>query len=145
MNAKQQTGFTLIELVVVIVILGILAVTALPKFVDLKYESQLAAINGVAGAVSSAFAVNYGAYAVTPAKGSAVSGSVVYIQGMAGGIMAGGVPAGYTLVNAASNVATVACGVTSASSAGAAVAVTVSNAGNVTNAQTAAATLICTG
>ncbi|MEQ1669032.1 MAG: type II secretion system protein [Sulfuriferula sp.] len=62
---QTQTGFTLIELVVVIVILGILAATALPKFIDLTGDAETAAIQGVAGGLSSASAINYGGCAVT--------------------------------------------------------------------------------
>lgn len=54
MIEKQMRGFTLVELVVVITILGILAAFAIPKFVSLDSQARAATINGLAGSVNSA-------------------------------------------------------------------------------------------
>lgn len=73
MRQVKQSGFTLIELVMVIVILGILAVVAIPKFIDLRSDAVLASTNGIAGALSSASAINYASRNANIAKGNAVA------------------------------------------------------------------------
>ncbi|MFT6896118.1 MAG: MSHA pilin protein MshA [Paraglaciecola sp.] len=50
---QQQRGFTLIELIIVIVILGILAVTAAPKFLDIQGDAKASVIQGMAGAMKT--------------------------------------------------------------------------------------------
>ncbi len=68
---KQQQGFTLIELVVVIIILGILAVTAAPKFINLQGDARVSALAGMKAAIQGGNTLVYSKAALVGKEGDA--------------------------------------------------------------------------
>jgi len=91
-----QKGFTLIELIITIVIIGILAAVAIPKFQDLTGDANLGVAKGVAAAAASASSVNYarrvGGTGGVPIAGATACADLAPLVDM---------PAGFTFTNGA--------------------------------------------
>jgi MSHA pilin protein MshA len=111
---RTQSGFTMIELIVVIVILGILAATALPKFIDLSGDAKDSALKGIAGTMGSAMSVNYAGCAAKGHVAGANCVAVTNCSNVASLLQGGALPSGYgvTAGALASNGATATCTVT---------------------------------
>ncbi len=77
---QKSKGFTLVELVIVIVILGILAITAAPKFLNLSSDAKISTVNGVKGALQSANAIIY-SKAVLAGVHKKDTGATVAVEG----------------------------------------------------------------
>jgi len=93
---NQQSGFTLIELIMVIVVLGALAITVLPKYVDLQTDAQNGAVKGVAGSLAAGSAINYAACKA----GNAACVAITNCSNFASTVE-GGMPVGYAITAAA--------------------------------------------
>lgn len=115
MKNGAQAGFTLIELIVVIVILGILAATAIPKFIDMSTDARVAKMHAAAGAIKAGSALYHAQWLVNAdstkavtMEGKAVTGTNGYPTADADGIgLAAGIAApDYTVTTTAGFVVT---------------------------------------
>jgi len=90
-SLNQRQGFTLIELVTVIVILGILSAVALPVYLDYRNDAKIAATKGSLGGVRAAIA-NYYAYSATDAGGGVLTFPAINVLTSFGTVLIDGMP-----------------------------------------------------
>ncbi|OGQ96398.1 MAG: hypothetical protein A2521_09025 [Deltaproteobacteria bacterium RIFOXYD12_FULL_57_12] len=80
----NEKGFTLIELIMVIVILGLLAVVAIPKYQDLRSEAAKASADGVYAAAGAASAINFSTRLVSASRANAITNTTTLFAAMDG-------------------------------------------------------------
>jgi prepilin-type N-terminal cleavage/methylation domain-containing protein len=78
---KTESGFTLIELVIVIVILGILAAVAIPKYEDMREQARVATVKGQLGSIRSSIAIQYARNALNGAATFPVLDGTIFADG----------------------------------------------------------------
>ena len=78
---KTESGFTLIELVIVIVILGILAAVAIPKYEDMREQARVATVKGQLGSIRSSIAIQYARNALNGSATFPVLDGTIFADG----------------------------------------------------------------
>ena len=78
---RSESGFTLIELVIVIVILGILASVAIPKYEDMREQARVATLKGQVGSVRSALSIQYARSSLNGAPAFPVLNGTIFADG----------------------------------------------------------------
>ena len=99
---KRQTGFTLIELIMVIVILGVLAAVAIPKFTNLSADANAAAVQSVAGSLGAAAATNYAIRSAKSTNGVAIPTCAAAVNTLQGNTLPTGSGGTYAISDASS-------------------------------------------